>query len=201
MIKQPSVIKSIKVFLSVEYCQNIRATQSKTDGNGMRYNPIEDLVKVAIFLLYIKLFWYIYIYIVVLHDQVIHAVESWSQLHIGWLQRLHLQIQGDYLRGTSVNSEAMLNVTDLQYFHILFLGVCVIQFSVFYYFIFNLWCSVVSFSVPQGQNVTAEADQNLEHLEYALHEIIKYTISPYKKYTLCHDHDKIFGLFPYEEKD
>ena len=56
MIKQPSVIKSIKVFLSVEYCQNIRATQSKTDGNGMRYNPIEDLVKVAIFLLYIKLF-------------------------------------------------------------------------------------------------------------------------------------------------
>ena len=51
--KQPYVIKSIKVFVSVEYYQNIRATQSKKDGKGMRYNPIEDLVKVTFCLLYV----------------------------------------------------------------------------------------------------------------------------------------------------
>ena len=53
----------------MEYYQNLRATQSKKDGNGMRYNPIEDLVKVNdSFNLY---------------DKIIDFVESWSQLHIG----------------------------------------------------------------------------------------------------------------------
>ena len=52
----------------MEYCQNVRATQSKKDGNGMRYNPIEDLVKVK--------------YSFNLYDKIIDFVGSWSQLHI-----------------------------------------------------------------------------------------------------------------------
>ena len=41
--------------LSKFFSSNIRATQSKKDGNGMRYNPIEDLVKVTFFLSYIMI--------------------------------------------------------------------------------------------------------------------------------------------------
>ena len=41
--------------LSKFFSSNIRATQSKKDGNGMRYNPIEDLVKVTFFLLYVMI--------------------------------------------------------------------------------------------------------------------------------------------------
>ena len=63
------MIKSIKVFRKCEFYQNLRATQSKKDGNGMRYNPIEDLVKVT--------------YSFNLYDKIIDFVESWSQLHIG----------------------------------------------------------------------------------------------------------------------
>ena len=88
--------------------------------------------------------------------------------------------------------------TDLQYFHIwiyyeyiLFLGFAYFNSQ---HLLFNLWYSVVSFSIPQGQNVTAEADQNLEHLEYALHEIIKWvecklwSLTPWLRYIICYFH-------------
>ena len=106
-----------------------------------------------------------------------------------------------FLRGTSINIGAIFFIFNTFIF-------CSSVFAYFnsQYFIFNLLYSVVSFSVPQGQNVTAEADKNLEHLEYALHEIIKYTIKPntnahlnkvinYAMITI-----QYLAFFPYENK-